>query len=378
MEKFVSKLFLMSIILPSLIACSFQVFPEEEVAENQSHLAVTINTSDYPSYNISVMLVDEDDRICKSIIKENKTNYNGFNSISFVFSELDIGSSYKVVANAQVGRSERYVGESDYMVIADPNRPINLKLYKYSEQNFTTDEENLQKERNTPEDEPADEPIIVDEPADEPVHVHLFENETFSMQDSDSILKTKYCSCGMTETESVENVIGLEDFKMGDIEIGNSKLILASDNSIRPFLISEVTVSTKFFSAIVGTTGMIDSDVPQTNITWKQAVDFCNQVTLLYQTANDYAYSKNKVMLEQRLGFRLPTPEELRYAMDNGYITMTEGTKEWCYEIDETDTSFENNAYRRHGVMSADGSTEYVEWTAADATTTFRMARWIQ
>ncbi len=378
MKKTLSKLLFLSILLLNLSACSFLFSQAEE--ENQSHLAVTINTSDYPSYNISVMLVDQNDIIQKSITKEKKSNFEGYNSISFVFSELDIGTTYKVVANAQVGKHDRYVGESDYMTISDPNYPINLTLHKYNDKNPAAEKEQNEIDKFTSADEPS-----ASESEPETRHEHFFKNERLSVQSSNSILKTRFCECGITETESIENVIGLETFKLERedalIEFQNSELILVSDpenNSIRPFLISKISVTEKFFSTIIGPNGITDSNETQTKITWKQAVDFCNQITRIYMTTNDFAYSSKKNVQEQRLGFRLPMPEELRYAMDNGYITIEEGTREWCYEIDNTDTTYDNNAYLRHGAMASDGSTEYFNWETADSTITFRVARWIQ
>jgi len=109
-------------------------------------------------------------------------------------------------------------------------------------------------------------------------------------------------------------------FLMGDEEEQPIQRVIIN----RPFLIARVQLTQELYRAAMGKnpSNFKGDDLPVENVTWNDAVHFCNEFSKMLDLEPAYNIDDTKVeWIQESLGFRLPTEAEWEYACRAGTTT---------------------------------------------------------
>jgi len=160
-------------------------------------------------------------------------------------------------------------------------------------------------------------------------------------------------------------------FLMGSLDTDDNSLDTddeAKDNEkpqhevslTKSFLMQRTLVTQKQWFSVMGTTAMDGSAIerpnhPAQSINWFDAVDFCNKLSNKTGLPNSYIEDRyGPRLVENPIGYRLPTEAEWEYACRAGTTTPRYSNNDrdshWFWYIDKIAWYVENSRYISHEV----------------------------
>lgn len=118
----------------------------------------------------------------------------------------------------------------------------------------------------------------------------------------------------------------------------------------KDFYISKTEITQKLYRIIIGinNSSLIDDNLPVNNVTWLDAIKFCNRLSTLQNLDSCYRISGDNVLWDTNAnGWRLPTEAEWEYA-------CRANTKEDFYSPNINDICWysDNSGYKMHPVAT--------------------------
>ncbi len=142
------------------------------------------------------------------------------------------------------------------------------------------------------------------------------------------------CNCKPTLCKEM-NIIDLDKYFVtipdGEIELRDDRIKQKWKTKIQSFSISKFPVTQKIYTEVVNEnpSEFIGENLPVENVSWIDAVNFCNKLSEIYNLENCYIFSETDVVFDRtKKGFRLPTEAEWVFSCKAGNNAIRYGELE--------------------------------------------------
>jgi formylglycine-generating enzyme required for sulfatase activity len=105
------------------------------------------------------------------------------------------------------------------------------------------------------------------------------------------------------------------NYKMSIPSRGNSQNVRVEEVHVESFYMAKYPVTNEFYHKIIGSKRKDDRQLPKVNISWLDAINFCNAASLYYGLEVTYSMDDSGLTFhEDKNGFYLPSDAQWQYA----------------------------------------------------------------